>query len=337
MSNNSERVGYLTWFSVPNIAAPYDELIELAEEVGFPTSYVPTPPLPRHAWEKATGTGGRGINVTPPDELVTEIEREYGVKPKVRLVTRVVKNTAPQLVRHLVREAIISTADSPRRQLDLGTVAVLRFDTNNSESDLLVVPDPEGYVNGGVRDVVQEMDERIQHLMTHAVNDEVRYGIRAALRDMHRTSMRSSGGVYFVPASVSDVMDRMRAMRDYIRGLERWREGDDVPSCEVVTLLGSEAYNDIRDAVTQSAVDEFAVRLEELRDTIEPVLAGRAKGKVAQQINTKATREWGAINEGLDAYRTILKNSLSEMDGLLRQVATQVSQATGSEVVRRIL
>lgn len=333
-----ERVGFLTWFSVPNVAAPYADLAALAEEVGFPEDCVPTPPRPRNAWEKATGTGRRGINLEPPARLVERIQTEYGVEPKVRLVTRVIRNTAPSLVRHLVREAIISTADSPTRQLDMGTVAVLKFDTNSSESDLIPVPDPAGYINGDVRDVVREMDERIVHLMTYAVNDEIRYGIRALLDRLHRTSMRGSGGVYFIPAAVPNAPDQLRAMRDYIRGLERWKEGNDAPSCNVVTLRGSEAYDEIRDTVAQSAVEEYENRLEKLRELVDPVLEGRARGKVAQQINAKAIEEWESINAGLDSYRTVLRDGLSEMDNLIRQVAGQVSRATGwDETVRRVL
>jgi len=336
--NDNERVGYLTWYSVPDVSAPYADLADLAERVGFPADCVPTPPLPRHAWERATATGTRGIDVTPPLYLVDEIEHEYGVKPKVRLVTRVINNRAPNLVRHLVREAIISTADSPRKQLDMGTVAVLKFNTNTAQSDLLVVRDPQGYVNGGVSDVVRGMDERIEHLMTHAVSDEVRYGVRAVLERTHRTSLRGSGGVYFVPASAPQAAEKLAAMRDFIRELAPWATGAEVPSCDVVTLRGSEAYDEIRETVSQSAMEEYTAQLDELREMIEPVLAGRAKGKVAQQINAKAIAKWQDINDGLDAYRTILRDSLSEMEGLIRQMAGQVSQATGwNETVRRVL
>ena len=60
----NDFLGYLTWWTVPDCAAPYAELNDLATQVGFPSDCVPTPPASRHAWEKATNVGGtRGCKI----------------------------------------------------------------------------------------------------------------------------------------------------------------------------------------------------------------------------------------------------------------------------------
>jgi hypothetical protein len=53
----TDYLGYLTWWTVPDVMAPYKELKDAATRVGFPLDCVPKPPAPRHAWEKAAVLG----------------------------------------------------------------------------------------------------------------------------------------------------------------------------------------------------------------------------------------------------------------------------------------
>jgi hypothetical protein len=240
-------------------------------------------------------------------------------------------------IRHLVREVVIPLANRAEKQLKLDTVAVLTFDVDYGESKMLVVPDEQGWINGSIRDIVAGMDTRYAHLLEHADGQDVREGVRKLLERLHRISLRGTGGVYFVPASVGEAATQLAALRNFIRGLERYRIGHLAPSCDVVTLRGEEAFQEIHATVRQSAVEAYAGRLALLRDAVEPVLAGRARGQIAAQINAKAVEEWADINAGLDAYRLALREGLAEMDELIRTVAARVQEATGSEVVRRVL
>lgn len=336
MTDIGDRVGFLTWYTVPDIAAPYEELRELADAVGFPEDCVPTPPEPRNAWQRATSTGGRGISFDPPAELSQQIQQDYGSAPKVRLVTRVISSRSPQLVRHLVREAIVSTAENPRQQLDLGTVAVLKFDTTTGESKLLVVDDPLGYVNGGVSEIVAKMDEEMERLMHNATGDEVRYGLRRLLERLFGISQRGTGGVYFVPASAPDASELLTAMREYVNALRYWRVGDP-PACNVVTLQGGQAYDEIRDSVMLSVQDEYTERIEELAEMVKPVIEGRAKGKVADRINRNAIEEWRAIYDGLGAYRLVLRDELERLSEIFEWMTATVQQSASQSWDSRAL
>ena len=56
------EMGFLTWWTVPDVSATYSDLLQLAGRVGLPSDCVPNPPSARHAWEKATNVGGqRGL------------------------------------------------------------------------------------------------------------------------------------------------------------------------------------------------------------------------------------------------------------------------------------
>ena len=107
--NPNPVIGFLTWWTVPDCAAPYQDLAHLAAQTGFPAHCVPNPPAPRHAWEKATNVGGsRGLKLDAPVDLINQVFMRYGAEPVVRLLTRRVSESAPVLRRHLVREAVIA-------------------------------------------------------------------------------------------------------------------------------------------------------------------------------------------------------------------------------------
>ena len=58
------EMGFLTWWTVPDVSATYSDLVQLAGRVGLPSDCVPNPPSARHAWEKATNVGGqRGLKL----------------------------------------------------------------------------------------------------------------------------------------------------------------------------------------------------------------------------------------------------------------------------------
>ena len=69
----NDRIGFLCWWTVPDLSVGYDTLAALASGVGFPAGCVPTAPQPRHAWEKATNVGSRGLKLETailPSDLV---------------------------------------------------------------------------------------------------------------------------------------------------------------------------------------------------------------------------------------------------------------------------
>ena len=264
--NTPSFLGYLTWFTVPDCAAPYTELSDLAAQVGFPNDCVPTPPAPRHAWEKATNVGGtRGLKLGVPTDLINQTYIQYGVEPAVRLLTRRVSDAAPILRRHLVREAVIPVSPDHWRQLSLQTVAVLEFNCRSQCSAVDFVFDAEGWTNGNVHTIVHDMADRQQALLHLADGNDIREGVRALLLSLHRVALRGTGGVYFVPQSVPDAERTLKGLRSYIKGLLPWRTGQLEPACNVVRLNGDDAA-ELREDIKASAIAEFQARLSALAE-----------------------------------------------------------------------
>lgn len=317
-SNVQGKLGYLITFTIPDVDASYRELKDLARAVGLPTQYTPDPPAPMNAWEKGTQLGVRGVKITPPYSMITSARRQYNSEPVVRLLTRIVSRSAPMLKRHVVREAVVPQADAPDVQLSLDTVAVMTFDTATRQSTILRVTDPAGWSNGSVSQVLQDIDGKIGSLGHYSDGDKIRVKVRELLEDLCRVTVRGTGGVYFIPAGVAGAKDLLKSLRNYINGLDTHlaANAQNRPSCQVWALtrddealeLGS--YDDIK----ASVIDEVRIRLNALHSKVQPVLSGKARGKVADQVNEQAMAELAKITQALKAYRAALDDDL-EMIG----------------------
>ncbi len=353
------NIGYLTWWTVPDVAAPYTELNKLAALAGFPADCVPTPPDARRIWEKATNVGGaRGLKLETPQDLRDGVFLRYGVDPVVRLLTRRVSDKAPTLRRHLpaaadaargsrlVREAVIPLSPNhpqdgvaAKKQLSLQTVAVLEFNCAAGRANAYQVDDSEGWVDGNITTILNDIQTRQQALRTIADlscrtrqgGNDVREGIRKLLLNLYRVALRGNGGVYFVPEAAPDAANLMQALRSYINGLTPWKVGQLDPSCSVVTLRGDEATSfDIRQDIIASAVAEFKGKLQGLVDQVQPVLKGSAKGKTAEKVSQSALEGLMEIKAAIAAYQSSLSDDLQALTDIMDMAQTAVLKAAGA-------
>ncbi|CAG0937174.1 hypothetical protein TFLX_06086 [Thermoflexales bacterium] len=322
------EMGFLTWWTVPEVSAPYAALTQLASRVGLPNDCVPKPPSARHAWEKASNVGGqRGLKLEPPVALADQIFMQYGAPPAIRLLTRRVSDSAPVLRRHLVREASIPTSGDHWKQLSLQTVAVLEFDCQQQRADSSYLYDQEGWTNGNVQTVVAQIEDKYRHLLHHADGNDVREGVRKLLEQLHRVGLRGTGGVYFVPCQAG-AEPQLQALRTFIRSLSIWQVGKLRPACNIVRLSGEEAEN-LKEEIIESATDEFKRRLADLSDKIDPLLQGAVSGRLADRIAEGATNDLLLIQAAVRAYQHSLHDELTQIGDMLNMAEAAVSRALG--------
>lgn len=325
----TDYLGYLTWWTVPDVMAPYKELNDAATRVGFPLDCIPRPPAPRHAWEKAANVGGqRGLLLETPTDLGNTVFIQHGVAPEVRLITRRVSDKAPALCRHLVREVTIGTLARADEQLSMQTVAVLNFDCLTARSDVVPLYDHEGWTNGNVTAITQDIEARYRALLDNADGNDVREGVRKLLESLHRVGLRGTGGVYFVPDSAPDAEYSLKALRAFIKSLRPWVTGKLSPSCNIVRLHGEEAEH-LREEIIESATDEFKRRLADLADKVDPILNGRVNGRTADKIAYAATEDLLKIQSAIASYRDSLRDDFSSISDMLVMAQTAVTRAMG--------
>jgi hypothetical protein len=326
----SDYMGYLTWWTVPDCAAPYRDLQQLAAQIGFPIDCVPRPPAPRQAWEKATNVGGaRGLQLDAPSALADQVFLRYATVPVVRIVTRRVSEAAPLLCRHLVREAVVPVSPNHWEQLSMQTVAVLEFDCTTRCARVDLLTDREGWTNGNLQPVVHDIEQRRLRLLDNADGNDVREGVRKLLLQLHRVGLRGTGGVYFVPESAPEAESQLAALRAFIKGLRPWVTGKLQPSCNIVKLHGEEADH-LRDEIVESATEEFKKRLTDLADKVDPVLHGRVNGKVADRIAQGATEDLMLIQSAIAVYRDSLHDEFAALTDMLHMAQLAVTKALGA-------
>ena len=133
---NNATIGYLALIRLPKLSIPYSSIEQLALDARFDEHYTPQQSSKRHAWQKATNLGNKGLKVNPPQNKLNEVFAKYGVEPRVRLHTEIVDNSYPIERRHIVRTVTIPSSEEIGQdkrsladiQLSQKTVCIMSFD-----------------------------------------------------------------------------------------------------------------------------------------------------------------------------------------------------------------
>jgi|GEM_PF-1210842 len=319
-------VGWLVWWTVPErLSVPYAELEKLAEDTGYPKTYLPRRPADKNLWRKATQLGTRGVEVEPPQAKVDEVKRQYDVAPQVRVFTRIVSEKEPTLIRHLVRQVTIPTARRKKKQLALDSVAVLEWDREEG-TRVRKYKDTKGFLRPEDLDrILADIESRYEHLQTHADAQLVREALRRRLRALYQVILRSSGGVYFIPEGADPDGEKVAALRAFITGLKPWVEGDGEPSCMYVRLLRVDG--DTVEDVRKAAIEVYGKALEGLIDKVRPVLDDKAKGKTAAQIAKSALEELIRLQEGIRLAEEALQEGFETLENMVIMARNAVLRA----------
>lgn len=313
-TNAPKDTGFIIWFTVPEVDITFTDLENLAQASGLHVDFVPDPPEPRHAWEKATNLGARGRKTQPPPDLVRRCLREHGVEPTVKFKTVVINGSGPVLKRHIIREAVISEAGRPEKQLSMDTVAVLTFDMDTNTADFQEIRDPEGWVNGAVLNLLQDLTQRTQHLTDHPDGARIRYGVREALDTQYKVCLRGTGGVYYVP-NLGNLAD-LQALRNYINSLDNYIAPEAVnrASCSLVTLIDDDNGRQILDQAEKALVEELRAELAEIYRKAHSIIGGKSKGKVREKVQNQAVEALDQITQTLAIFRENLDSDLEALD-----------------------
>lgn len=333
-------VGHLVWFSVPETTAHFDDLKDLAYDVGLDEAYTPDSPTARDAWRKATNTGKRGIRVPThmlDQQLVKDYEaRDWGT-PRVYIQSIEISRAAPELVRHLVLFAVVPGADNKREQLGTGSVAVLTFDTETERARADVDTYNQKWVSQAyVNKVVDDINDELHDRLDRADNNRIRASIRDMLEDFHRTCLKNTGGVYFIPRSAAHILDNgdLMTAQDGLDAMKRWVDGmeayaadpDEAPMFRRVILDGENA-SELQSDILASAIAQYKGSLQAIADSLKPVFEHKVKGLTAEKILQNAQAALGQTVDGARAYRDSLDLDLEELSAMLRMASESVQKA----------
>ena len=342
-------IGYYVLWRVPELRARYDALAQLGQECGIPAAYVPTPPKRRGAWEQATNLG-RNYKVQPPAELVANITRRYGVEPTVRLETVIVSKSSPLLIRHIVRRVTIPVKDDltfsasklAEKQLDQQTVCIMEFDCFTEamrSTGYQELHDFEGWVNGNLREIVQDLHGAVDEAMNVESGPKVRDGVRQFLLD-NAGILQTAGGAYFLPYS-PDLYNQLKAMKCYLEACtdyiaSRFEDGRpaDRPSFVIIPLVQTDEALDTLLDIAASAEAQMGQNIDELINELSPLFSASRSQTVANNIRARVSERYVNLQEHVNRYKLALNDSLPRLDALLDKARQLIDQAMAVDTYR---
>lgn len=330
---NAKSLGYLIIYRMADIAAPYAALDALAQQAGFDAAYIPRPPRPHDAWEKATNLKKQRLQ--PPQDFVSKIKAQYGCEPLVWAETKIVSNDEQYgACRHLVRSVVVKAAGEKDKQLDMKSVAILKFDAdavNPLDKFIgLYHPDfdPLSATNGNIKVLITRMHDEYERQLQMADGQDVRYKLREYLDKALRAKLLSDG-TYFCGGNIPGAADKLEALQTFVLSLEKYRTTLNPLTCQIYRVdddgsaFGQRNKAEITGGVISSFKKELAGLLKEFS---EP--DGRGPQATAKRVKAAAVR-FLELKDDLKLYQESLGAEMEALDDLTYMVKSAMFKAQG--------
>lgn len=293
-ANNARQLGYLIIYRMADIAAPYADLEQLAQAAGFDSRYIPRPPRPHDAWEKATNIKKQKLQ--PPADFAAKIRSQFGCDPLVYAETKIIANDEEfGVCRHLVRSVVVKAAGEKDRQLDMKSVAILKFDSDavNSADKFIGLYhpdfDPLSATNGNIKVLINRMQDEYERQLVMADGQDVRGGLRKYLDNLKAKCL--ADGTYFIPANVAGAADKLEALQTFVLSLEKYRTTQNPLTCQVYQVAddGSAFAARNKQEIRAGVIDSFKKELAGLlKEFTEP--DGRGPQATAKRVKEAGAR-----------------------------------------------
>ena len=356
----SGRSGWIVWYSLGGLHAPYNELLKLANDVGLPDEFVPqVTNVDRHK----QGSWERGMWVVPTAGLVvpaTIKQKEwsmthYGVEPTIKVKLVKTSGRRALLKRQLLVEVTIANTDdndrrenrsqaNARKQLTYSRAYVLQYNTDTHRYRHIKLPQETEaarvFVNGNVANVVDSIEREIAVQMKNADHDEIRKGFlrffyRANAFNARTTSSGGggSGGVYFIPENsrlrlASDgsghvtTEQALECLAAYIDGIEQFAPKGAKPKLNIIPVYreGDQFSARRNQELISEALVDARKRAEAIVKRIANVREGKTKGQPAVDAALGARADLMQLQAAIKSYQNALG-----MDASLTETVVQMA------------
>jgi len=266
LASPEELIGALTWWSVTEVLISREELTERCEKIGLDPKAFMINSRPRSAFRRAL------------EEAET-----------MNLIRKIVDD-AEKIVFGIVEE----TADEANLDLNYATQNVIIFKKESQTLEFKLDMDPER---------ANALQKRFQMYMGSYTSHEVRSMIHSFIRKLGAFPVRDKGGVYFVPKTRMEEMDKLSELIStlngsyiYVLGIrdeEKEKEGmkrswENALSQELKVLEQEiQATVDEGNAVRASTLEKRGVRITSLKNKAQVYndLFGNETPKELKKLN----------------------------------------------------
>ena len=282
-----DPLGYLAWYTIHNdLKVSRQDLEDRFIYCGIDAGFLPNNIHPADAFRRATSRVER-TNLS--------VAGQKGLK--VNLLVREVGSNSDQVVRHLVRELV----DSNNVRLAYETVGEFRLYRTGGcmYSSYLGGPCAEEEV----RPVLKQAEDLYEDLRVNYEGEHLRRSVQQTLLDMRVTTVRPSGGVYFVPVSQKEKLDCLGALMKALG--QEW-----------FTLPVVDA-EDTRDMVRRKFADQ-------INDAVKSMTGALGAEKISQSQVSSLIDQAKRLIEDVGEYEGVLDQNLQDLRSRVEIVKLQM-------------
>lgn len=306
--------GYLIWWTIQQKVHNLADLRTTATANNLPQSFVDklTGADPDVAFKRATNlsAGGRIAKVST-DTI------------KYRFVTRSVKGDNTRIL-------ALETLNSANVTLDTLQLGNLTLDAFNLRYQSITRP-VDHELAKEMDQLIGEMGADLQNRIGRLDDQKLRSIVLSWCSDVHRVSMRNTGGVYFVPTGSNH-----QTISDQILGIIQWFNDNQAGTFSAVELYPTPTTS--IDDIVNSAIDEIAnelleveTKLQAYADNVDMNAGSRGYSAGTQVDRLKALKGKGSAL--LDSLGDPVALTLSKIDLMIHR-AQRMQLASNEEVQR---
>jgi len=188
-------LGHIAWYSLPDPHITKEDIDLIADTSGIKKDHLPGEPRPSDAFKRA---------IRKTDLLKTKYVEVPNSNNKLSVMVRPVVASGRSLEAHLV----IETLDSAGKRLSHEDAVAFKFDVDNGVFDVKELIDPMPHENL-VGNRVKYFTLLFQLSCVEVEPQAIRNTFRQELWDMNALNVRSRGGIYFVPKSSNNDLEKL--------------------------------------------------------------------------------------------------------------------------------
>lgn len=339
LENEDEDVdflGRLFWYTIGETLAPQEELRDFVYDEGIVDDLVPQTPSKKVAWRRATRDMERKIIIsgeeeeTPEhltqfveeseelemDEVKHDEETEYIAEYMVRKLDKDTK--------HLVRE--VRRPDEGR----LDYTELIEWQYVNDDDHVAWKPLNPEESHRDLAKMHKEMSERMQTYEESASEYEIRKRVNFLLSKQSRITLKSAGGVYFIPEENHEVIEDVKKLLDKIN---EWSTTSGFMSeLWQVPVISNENQKDlIENGIREETVKFADKRMKEIKEILEN------NEEITQKKYNNLIDELKDIEERKQEYEDIIDRNLEtceEQVNIMKQQVRKLADNVKGESVQ---
>ncbi|OPY64055.1 MAG: hypothetical protein A4E56_00109 [Pelotomaculum sp. PtaU1.Bin065] len=270
-------IGFLLWFSVADCRITREQLEEVFSETGIDSKRLPKEISPRDAFRRATSAAEK-------KRIPLDLKEERFLNCMIREI----RADSKQINRQLVREIV----DGKNVRLEYTPVA----DLIHQENGIHLIPKVD--LLHDERDVIDEIKDTYEIEKNCYNGRTMRDIINALLWECHPVAVRTSGGVYFVPARYEETT---KSIKRFAKRLNDYRSTDHKTTCWTMPLVDAEEQ---RSMIEESLEDQVASESKAVIDEMAKLTKGERK--ITQKLANQYVERVKSLKKLYTEYEDML-------------------------------